>query len=714
MAKFAAANIWHTPSFFLFYFIWKRVFLFIAATAGTAQPKMRYIILLAAVSMAATLLPGIRKAVYRLIHEYIKPKYLERRTATRIAIITLSVVLGPVIMTLGYGAETALLSAILTALGSILAVFVTLLCMSARLKRLGGYVIKALSAFKDVRFIAAVLLLNAYAVIYLLTARQAFFWDNAGYWRMAADLSEMVFRSPLEFIRTIVNSVFTSDYHLLPAVVPACVMAVFNTSRMAFILAIVNFYVVPLWAVLYAVVQANGRCKGSAADGTQAATDGTQAASDETQATSGGTQAASDGTQAAVTEPAGIAKHTRRPPGFIRFVIAAAGLFFVPYLAVVGFPDVGGVVFAFSCAYLFFYSGDDGFLSGLLLCASMMFRRWFVFYAIVFLVLALVYTLLDKGRRSRLVWLLFGFGAPMVLIFQGYVSGVLLRENFAEIYEAYSFALSTDIKFTLYYFGIVFILAAAVYSVYSAIKTKGRFTAAWPLLCAVLVFLLFVSVQSFGMQHLLLFAAPFGIVCVKAPSERRLKLPALGITALCLISVFIPREQPGSIHEIKGYSVLPSYSVYPQIREDAGALVALDAYVRELDGPVAVLASSFTLNPDLLSLVGPSFDPLSPLRANGQVMQLGAVDKRDGLPYALEFAEYLVVADPVQTHLDPGQQRIVTVPAGAVVKGSPFSAAFERLDAEFILQNQTAVFVFKRTRPNTAEELEWLWQEIRP
>ena len=92
--------------------------------------------------------------------------------------------------------------------------------------------------------------------------------------------------------------------------------------------------------------------------------------------------------------------------------------------------------------------------------------------------------------------------------------------------------------------------------------------------------------------------------------------------------------------------------------------------------------------------------------------ELPQVDKRDGLPYAIADMDYLVVASPAQTHLNPGEQRVVTIPAEAMLSDSPLSAAFERMDCEFRLQNGVSVFVFRRIRPNTQAELDWLWTEI--
>jgi hypothetical protein len=187
----------------------------------------------------------------------------------------------------------------------------------------------------------------------------------------------------------------------------------------------------------------------------------------------------------------------------------------------------------------------------------------------------------------------------------------------------------------------------------------------------------------------------------------------LYVTAgLCFFSVWLPRRQPASLAELTSYAPLPSFSVYPTVRPDADTLLALDAYIRDKKEPAVVLASSFTLNSDLLSLVYPSFNPLKPLTANENILHLPQVDARDGLPHGLAYARYVVAAEPVQLHLGESNQRVVAVPAGAMLHDTPFSAAFVREDAVFTLRDGVTAYVYRRVRPNTEAEMAWLWEQI--
>ncbi|MCL2239412.1 MAG: hypothetical protein FWC07_05620 [Defluviitaleaceae bacterium] len=639
--------------FFLAYFLWRRAFIFLESTVGLYQPFFGWVVLLAAVCAGAAAIWAGDK-----IAAFLQSQWFKYNALIKAAMILLSVAAGAYVAFLGLENAAGRLSGMLAMAGAGVAMFVFVLLVSGRCRQTIKYVRGVLAAFLDWRFVAAVLGLNGFAVAFLLLARQPFFWDNAGFWRTAADLSATAFSAPVGFFGGVLGSVFWHEYHFLPAVLPAYAMAVFNTSRMVFVLSVVNFYVVPFWAILYAACARTGK-----------------------------------------------------NGGFYGFALGAMALIFVPFLAVMGFLDVGGVALALGTVYLFFHcESEDGLVAGLLLCATVMFRRWYIFFAIGFLLFAAVYALSNRKIRRKLAMTLFVFGGSMLLFFQGYISDVLLRGGYGERYGAYHVPVLLNIRFVLRYFGLVPLLGALAYCLYRR-KTSLLF----PLVCGAVIFIAFIFVQQFfGMQHLLLFAAPMALVAVHLAGEktRWIRLTALGVAALCAIAVFLPRAQPQTREEITGYALFPSITLRPPIREDAAQLSALHDFIAPKAGKVAVLASSYVLNSDLLAMVRASFHPLHPMDTAYNIIHTAQVDRRDGLPLALADIHYIVVAYPPQTHLDPAEQQVVVIPAQAMLAATPFSAAFAPMDETFTLRDGVRVYVFRRVRENTPAELEWLWREI--
>jgi hypothetical protein len=124
------------------------------------------------------------------------------------------------------------------------------------------------------------------------------------------------------------------------------------------------------------------------------------------------------------------------------------------------------------------------------------------------------------------------------------------------------------------------------------------------------------------------------------------------------------------------------------------------------------LASSFVLNADLLAKTEASLNFLTPLERSKNIAYLPDVDKRDGKPYNIVYVKYIVIALPIQTHLDPKDQLSVVIPAQMLTSDTPFAAAFEKLDVKFTLKDGVQAYIYERLRPNTEEEIDEVWEMI--
>jgi len=300
----------------------------------------------------------------------------------------------------------------------------------------------------------------------------------------------------------------------------------------------------------------------------------------------------------------------------------------------------------------------------------------------------------------------------------------LIGRYFADRYFAYRFPIDTDIRFFFRHFGFVLIIGIFIYVVcilckYKKSDKKVASSLVFLFSLIVVMFFILTRIQTHGQQHLLLYAAPFSLIILLITSEcniifkgQAIKLLMYAIAIFCTVSVFLPRTQPRYLAELTTYAPFPSFAVYPTIREDAKELIALDEFLRNLNGRTTIMASSFTINPDLIARAGASLNPTRPLAPAEHILFLPDVDRRDGRPYNIVYADYILVADPIQTHLAPHEQQVVVVPANMLLNETLFSQAFERMDTTFSLRDGVTVYIFKRTRPNTEEELQSLMSAI--
>lgn len=497
------------------------------------------------------------------------------------------------------------------------------------------------------------LALNAVTALYVCTSRTVYVWDNAGYWTVARTLSEQwLGRSQ---ILEVLKSTISMDYNYLLAWPISLIMRLFGGSRAVFLFTISNLYTLPgLW----------GLC---------------------------------------------ALARDKKWDGLI-----LAGLFpmFV-YTGLVGFVDVAACTLAI-WAFVIYTSGrpavSRGVFSGALLVGTFLLRRYFFFFAASFGVAALAVKLIFERKKWTDFLALFGSCAVCAVYFTpNFLLEKVLGTDYGELYSAYDLGLVSDIKLFCRYFGLILLLFLLVWSVIRMARGQARRDLAFALIQPVVCFAAFVAVQSHGQQHLLLYlpalAALLSIHLPRAGSKRRCVgfLAAAAVFGWCLI----PKEQPASIDAIEGVDPIPSFMFRGPSRDDIDQLIELVDYVDSLSAQeqktAVVLASSFTLNSETLSSLRPSLNLPEPERQT-VIRYQGTVDKRDAFNWNTVTADYLIVGDPVQTHLGEENQQVFALFAHDVLNGTGPGSAYRALSETFELENGAAVRIYERTRDLTAEE----------
>ena len=563
-------------------------------------------------------------------------------------------------------------------------------------------ILSFLKHFIQWRLWLAIIITNVLAITFVLMGRQVFFWDTAGYWHTSTELSTIIFSAPREFIGQVVYSIFHSDYNFLPAILPSLIMRIFGTSRLVFILAILNLYYIPVLIMVFAIAK---NIQGDKVHNTM------------------------------------FADNTK-PNGGFGFVVVLLDLPMMLYVTVLGFLDIGGVFFALLILWIFLSNNETNekgeyleldFLGGILLCILTLFRRWYIVFTLAFLICACLYCIFT-GRHKKYLATFVGFVFPFILFFQDYLTGRLMGRYFADRYYAYSFPIGTDFRLFMRHFGFILILIVIAYVIYSWVKDHkndgrwymekfnnnfsqehAKYDMTFLLGFAATMFFILTRIQTHGQQHLLLYVAPLILIILHMTISENPNWVRWGICIVAVLSsasIFLPRTQPRYLAELTTYAPLPSFPGQPIVRDDAEELIALDDFLRGLDGLTAVMASSFTINPDLIARAGASLNPTRPHVPAEHILFLSGVDRRDGRPYSIIYADYILVSYPIQTHLAPTEQQVVVVPAQMLLENAPFSNAFERMDESFTLRDGVQVYIFRRTRPNTPVELQMLWDAI--
>ena len=89
------------------------------------------------------------------------------------------------------------------------------------------------------------------------------------------------------------------------------------------------------------------------------------------------------------------------------------------------------------------------------------------------------------------------------------------------------------------------------------------------------------------------------------------------------------------------------------------------------------------------------------------------MDKFEGFPQELLTARYVIVTDPIQYHLRPGDQRVVGIPAELIVTGKNIGTSFVKLPYEFFLDGGVKCYLYKKIKEFDRSDLTMLSQMFR-
>ena len=525
---------------------------------------------------------------------------------------------------------------------------------------------------------------NAFAAWFVSKEQYIYFWDLAEYWHDTSLMAYMLRRAPLGAVSKLVYSIRHYDYNYLPTIPLVVPMLIFGETRLVYILSIVNIYAIPAAFVLTAATKATAKSAGFL--------------------------------------------HAESLRFVVPVVLLTLPPFWVPTLR--GYPDVGGLVFI-SAILLFYFRKrphtievSESIVCGALLALVLLFRRWYGFWAVSFIMLLPLDAAFELWNEG-----LFDFEAcwktcrPTILIALSF--GVLLigiawplvvhmiATPYRNIYSAYRGSaglLESLSEAGRFYLGAFVCFAfAASFTVVVASRHMRRICV-FLVAQLILIVVTFERIQGFAWQHLYLLVPGIVIVLsvalvVIANMSSRLTVPMYSFVAVvAFLPVFSVDTGPLN-HFSQDISSIGRCS--PLIRHDLAEMRRLLAVLEDYDsraaGSVYVLASSQIINSALLWEANLSLN--TNYRVTGRILRTAEVDRRDGFPVNLLNAEYVLVAVPIQYHLRPKDQQMVELPAEALIMQRNIGNAFERLPESFVLDDHVKVYLFRKVRPITKMEL---------
>jgi hypothetical protein len=548
-----------------------------------------------------------------------------------------------------------------------------------------------------------VILSNAFATYFIAKEQYVYFWDWSVYWIKYREISASLLQHPRSTLHVVMESVGHDDYNYLPVLPLAPFEWLFGSSRLTYILAITNFFLLPAAFVMGLAAQR-------------------------------------------ILEP--IPSKRSVPPLMLATAsIVAFHSLWMPVLR--GLPDVAGIVVIGGIILLHFakpfaeHRLGNLVVTGLLLCLLVLLRRWYAFWVVAFFP-ALAIAHCTEVYRHGFAWrshvtaarnvviigltfifALFAFATPFTLR--------VIQTDYSDIYSAFrtnSSLFEAAAQFPSH-FGWVIILAGLLGLAWFIVRRETRRVGIFLAIQPLIIFVLFARIQDFGIQHyyldfgiqhyyLLLPSIALGIAVVVIRlwtqiTNGLLRTASIGLlfTGLLLTSSSVFSPGAANISRMLG-NLVPKTRNYPLVRNDIDALNHLLDRLGELEleqpGLVYVLASSAILNSDIVQnhcLFG-----LQRRVFCDQLFWSHNVDKRDGFPRQFLRAAYVVIASPTQYHLRAEDQRVIGILAREVMEGHGVGASFRRLAGEFKLDKGVTVWVYAKVRPLERTDLHALQDEF--
>ena len=536
-----------------------------------------------------------------------------------------------------------------------------------------SYVVSAAKKIRlnrsDIMFLAVIfLLLNLQAIVYCKYMKQIFIWDNAGYFT-TVHMLDGIFPSA-EYFKEVYRSVFTTDYNYIIAIPANIMCALFGKSRLVFVLSIVNFYLFPLFKLIYI---------------------------------------------------------TAKKVFAINMAKTLCIFLLLPYMIFAtntGFVDIGCVLPALAVTVFYLYGNRNkcSWLCGITLALCILMRRWYSFWSLSFVITAIIHGVITRKPRAS-IELALGCGFGLLFFAQSFVSGKLLAD-YGNMYSAYALGLKYDILLFTRYFGILVPVSAVIYTLCKtahAVQTKKKCPETFLLVQLFVCFGLFVSIQTHGQQHLALYLPmllPILLSMASIVRRKHISLPLAIICALHTGNTFVPRVQPTAISEIKHPAFMPNYSAYPPVNPDVHLILDITEYMDGQIGTsgktVCLLASSLELNYDTLKNAEISLSAKQKynIDRHSYYLPISDIDNRDGLGHNLFEADYILVPSSLQIHLSEDEQEVISVPYRHIIENTGFGTAYAKEAVSFPVSDGLTLNLYRRTRDVTHDEIQEIYNEI--
>lgn len=395
-----------------------------------------------------------------------------------------------------------------------------------------------------------------------------------------------------------------------------------------------------------------------------------------------------------------------------------------------GLPDVGAASLIALAAWIALY---DLSLKrwwqmvgvGVSLALAIIFRRHFTYAVIAFYTALLIQVLLvflrqrrnERSPAKKSAWMtLIRIGLTscitiITLVIIAYPMLVrIFTVNYATLYASYEWSVTQLVRFFGEQYGWILILlalAGIIWGLRTRLLNADR-TIFILIFGSISVIAWFLFAGQRGTQYTLhfTFLIILGMTTLVLTSWDQLKPRWRGIVTFGLAGYLLLNGMFGLLVEIP-YPAWKffSFPYRPQIRSDYAEVERLVETLHQnlpQAAQVYVVDSSYKMNSDLLRKAEQARYGKDQALLN--ILDSPIVDSRDRYPLEeLLKAQVVILSTPLQTHLRPEEQDVVSAVYNAFTEDWEIARDFELLPEAFNLADDTVLRIYRRTRPTSLE-----------
>lgn len=538
-----------------------------------------------------------------------------------------------------------------------------------------------MKSFKFPIILISIIYIIIITSVYVSLEQNIYYWDFKSYWIYWQNLSENIFKSPKIELIHIIHSMNYDDYNLCPVIILVFFKFLPVSSRLAYILSINLLYLLPV-AIVFSLLQSK------------------------------------------------ILNVKNVRFQFFSYILAIT---FVPFWApsLRGYPDICGLFFIILSIWLCLTNNlskqidvKNSLKLGLCLWLAFLLRRWYVFTVIALYLTLPVITIfyhkakLDTKTIKNVVLNFFMAGMTNVILsmlFQWHLIKRILQTNYTHIYSAYQtplfYSIYSEILTGGYLFFILTCCLSLIVLLRGATKSKILVIFSWSNL--IISFALFTHTQSPGMHQ----SIPFEFWLLLAFSQgilfifNTIKSEKQSVWVMTILSIILILIQINSLFGIYQNNflnkMLPNMNL-PLKVSNYQEYIHLAQYLENLtknNDKVSIFSSNSNLNGDIIS-------NLTNFKIDNNLTYVSQVDLRDGFSPDSIMSKYVVITDPVQLHLNPSGQRVISIPVLDILNKHNIGKAYVKIGRSYNLNDSVTASIYKKNRNFTIDEVNGFLSEF--